>query len=266
MTDQLGSMYTREAKRKDVEDRITCSGSHRQAFTTALDAIEAELDSDHDDTSSDGDSDSEGSEGDWTKVLSTATFGRRILLPSYQRINVDEIMGINQLYGREKDFLEEAHRTAISRILMSDDGVSSEAEADQGEPQAREHAILEEFRATYGRVRESTDRVTAKDSRLPCATQLGSSLSMSVAENVLLQDFWRICQMPNDAELTMLSVACELPEHMVEDWFCEKSSRKGSYFYKLTKADAMDKALAAETDRKRKLTEDDDEDEGEDTE
>ncbi len=149
---RLGARYTQEATRRSDMDNNICSGKRRQAFTSQLECLANELEGCCVDSPDERDLSPGASGEEWTRVLSAATFGRRILVPDDQQINVEEIMRINKLYGAEKDFLDFLHHHTITKCLSDEDGDENDTDFQIEFEKATD--VTENFQAIYARVRE----------------------------------------------------------------------------------------------------------------
>ncbi|KAK3700398.1 hypothetical protein LTR37_016009 [Vermiconidia calcicola] len=178
-----------------------------------------------DSPSESSDTDSESEEAEWKQTLTSAKFGRRILLRANQQINVREVKQLNSLYHAEGLYLNKVHDTIISSVF---------AEQDPGNK-------VQSFRGTYAQVTHATDLITtARGTTLKSWRQTPCRWLFNLEHEMLLEKFFKSCQLPNEGEKLMLSVVCDVDLLWVRKWFEEKQDQDQEFRFPASAA--QDKA------------------------
>ncbi|KAK3697117.1 hypothetical protein LTR37_017613 [Vermiconidia calcicola] len=171
------------------------------------------------------DTDSEPEEADWKQTLTSAKFGRRVVLPANQQINVREVEQLKSLYQAEGLYLNKVHDTIISSVFAQRDAANK----------------VQSFRRTYAQVTRATDLVTtARGTTLKYWRQTPCRWFFNLEHEMLLEKFSESCQLPNEGEKLMLSVVCDVELRWVRKWFEEKQDQ--DEVFRFPASGAQDKA------------------------
>ncbi|KAK5136180.1 hypothetical protein LTR08_004017 [Meristemomyces frigidus] len=172
----------------------------------------------------------------WEQLLTPVTFSRRVTIPTDQPMDVEAVVDLNSLLTGEQMFLQEAHRLTLGELFEERDGDDASLhgtnEEDEEKPliePVTDGELLLELRAVENEVRHATDDL----SRLQgCASFVGPLTAndfVPIHGQALLSDFFQVCEWPNEAELQMLTEACELEDDWnTEEWFEAKREESKS--------------------------------------
>ncbi|KAK3656378.1 hypothetical protein LTR56_003080 [Elasticomyces elasticus] len=161
------------------------------------------------------DSDSEADSDGVNDELKTAEYSRQLVLRNDQQVNEETIVALNELQEGERKFLAYAHSTLLQQYLDAKDENSeysrfyaSLAQNGRRLPKlVNEHLLL--LQGLKQDVQQKIDRVTQSSGSTThsSTTVLNNNLPRFAA--TLLDDFFKICRVPNEAEVIMLSAACD---------------------------------------------------------
>ncbi|KAK6412920.1 hypothetical protein LTR95_017917, partial [Oleoguttula sp. CCFEE 5521] len=127
-----------------------------------------------------------------------ADYSRRVDLPATMQLNVADFRELNKMLAAEGSLRNSAQAEAVGRIL--DDGKCI-GEAHQQETPRRSHAPLS----------------------VADAGSSARTVRVFLAEDeALLEDFFRVCRVPNNAEMEMLASFLQREIFEIYNWFAAK--------------------------------------------
>ncbi|KAI7489949.1 hypothetical protein D0860_04585 [Hortaea werneckii] len=177
---------------------------------------------------SDGDEeDSVSDQSEWREVFTPATFSRKVTIFAGQPTNSERVMNLNGLYHDESKLLRDAQDITLSELFLKDDddNCSEKLETEKATGKAKavrftdgDHLLL--LRAYATMIREQVDELARRRGSTSYSSRAGVANFISHFAQTLLKDFFEICQHPNEAEVLMLTEACDLEdEETTELWF-----------------------------------------------
>ncbi|KAI7321521.1 hypothetical protein KC326_g2173 [Hortaea werneckii] len=192
----------------------------RKIAQTARSSLE-KLGSDSDEVESAND------QSDWRKVFTPAAFSRRVAISAGQPINSERMMNLNELYHNESKLLRDAQEFTLSFMFRknNDNESSQKGEIRQARGKAKTLRLTDgdcllSLRAYATMMREQVDELARRRGSTSYSSRGGVANFISHFARTLLKDFFEICQHPNEAEVLMLTEACELEdEETTELWF-----------------------------------------------
>ncbi|KAK6389044.1 hypothetical protein LTR65_007131 [Meristemomyces frigidus] len=152
----------------------------------------------------------------WEQLLTPAKFSRQVTLPSNQLVNVQALTSMNELYHSEQQFLTEAHRFTLAQIFKEEEtSLTDTCTADEGGEGASwiepltdgEHLLL--LRAVEYQIRRDIDDVSRLNGYATFTAGLSQNDLVPIHGQALLSDFFKVCEHPNEAEVLMLTEACD---------------------------------------------------------
>ncbi|OQN96609.1 hypothetical protein B0A48_17039 [Cryoendolithus antarcticus] len=146
-----------------------------------------------------------------------ADYCRRVDLPATMQLNVAGVRVLNKMLAAEGGLLNSAQAQVVGRIL--DDGKSI-GEAHQREtPQQIAHRL----KLLQERVYCLTNQVARRTYSVADAGSSAQTVRVFLAEDeALLEDFFRVCRVPNNAEMEMLASFLQREIFEIYDWFAAK--------------------------------------------
>ncbi|KAI7223919.1 hypothetical protein KC333_g56 [Hortaea werneckii] len=201
----------------------------RKIAQTARSSLE-KLGSDSDEVESAND------QSDWRKVFTPAAFSRRVAISAGQPINSERMMNLNELYHNESKLLRDAQEFTLSFMFRknNDNESSQKGEIRQARGKAKTLRLTDgdcllSLRAYATMMREQVDELARRRGSTSYSSRGGVANFISHFARTLLKDFFEICQHPNEAEVLMLTEACELEdEETTELWYLHCDSRAES--------------------------------------
>ncbi|KAI6793982.1 hypothetical protein KC360_g5501 [Hortaea werneckii] len=183
---------------------------------------------------SDGDEeDSARDQSGWREVFTPAAFSRKVTIYAGQPVNSEKMTNLNELYHNESKLLRDAQDITLSEMFQKDDDNYSTEKAERGKGTGKAKAVrftdgdhLLLLRAYATMIREQVDELTRRRGSTSYSSRGGVANFVSHFAQTLLKDFFEICQRPNEAEVLMLTEACELEdEETTELWLVFDRSR-----------------------------------------
>ncbi|KAI7236646.1 hypothetical protein KC330_g3633 [Hortaea werneckii] len=195
-------------------------GKWKTIAQTARSSLE-KLGSDSDEVESAND------QSDWREVFTPAAFSRRVAISAGQPINPEKMLNLNKLYHNESKLLRDAQDLTLSLMFCknNDNESSQEGKIRQARGKAKIMRLTDgdhllSLRAYATMMREQVDELARRRGSTSYSSRGGVANFISNFARTLLKDFFEICQHPNEAEVLMLTEACELEdEETTELWF-----------------------------------------------
>ncbi|OQO00613.1 hypothetical protein B0A48_13103 [Cryoendolithus antarcticus] len=148
-----------------------------------------------------------------------ADYSRRVDLPAIMQLNVADFRVLNKMLAAEGDLLNSAQAEAVGRIL--DDGKRIGEAHQQETPQHVAHRL----KLLQGRVYGLTDQVARRTYSVADAGSSAQTVRVFLAEDeALLEDFFRVCRVPNNAEMEMLASFLQREIFEIYNWFAARST------------------------------------------
>ncbi|KAI7489905.1 hypothetical protein KC351_g989 [Hortaea werneckii] len=171
--------------------------------------------------------DSARDQSGWREVFTPAAFSRKVTIYAGQPVNSEKMTNLNELYHNESKLLRDAQDITLSEMFQKDDDNYSTEKAERGKGTGKAKAVrftdgdhLLLLRAYATMIREQVDELTRRRGSTSYSSRGGVANFVSHFAQTLLKDFFEICQRPNEAEVLMLTEACELEdEETTELWF-----------------------------------------------
>ncbi|KAK3113088.1 hypothetical protein LTR53_009962 [Teratosphaeriaceae sp. CCFEE 6253] len=166
-------------------------------------------------------------------MLAPAVYARRVILRANQQANEASLQRINETLEAERVFIEQAQGELLQSFFQRMDirsqtnrGRSTGQQESTGAAIAdREYLVLSQ--GIQQDVRQKIDRLYHSTGRTALNFSSAASNAIPRYAERLLNDVFALSQIPNDAELEMLTDACCLPSvEVTKHWFILKRKER----------------------------------------